>query len=235
MLGPEALSGINAAIADQQAAAEALLRELRQDVRANLMPSSIIRPHSATAVSFVASDSATNRLAFDPFRLQLIRVVDSQGRERFLDVVSPRTDPDELDERHRARRDSLGILMEDLEVPHLSELSPMIPSGDDVRHRPDAVNTSWTGDYLDVVEWAVLYHRIKSADWGSDTLIVRNGLLRSKIFADELFTRLGDLLQREIERHRRDGIQLVLGGDRSALAGPLALSTGHCARGRHAP
>jgi hypothetical protein len=212
MLGPEAIARINTAIADQRAAAAALLQELRKDVRTNLMPSSVIRAHAATAVSFVASDSATNRLVFDPFRLQLIRVVDSQGRERFLDVVSPRTDPDELDERHRQRRDSLGILMEDLEVSHLGKLSPMIPSGDDVRHRPDRVKTSWTRDYLDLVEWGVLYHRIKCSDWPTGTLIVRNGLLRSKIFAEDLFTRLGDLLQREIERHRGNGSQLFLVG-----------------------
>ncbi len=212
MLGPEAFTGISSAIADHRASAEALLQELRDDVRAKLMPSSVIRPHSATAVSFVASDTATNRLAFDPFRLQLIRVVDSQGRERFLDILSPRTDPDELNERHRERGDSMGVLMEDLEVSHLSELSPMIPTGEDVRRRPDEISTSWTRDYLNLVEWAVLYHRIKHSDWAADTLIVRSGLLRSKIFDKDLFVQLGGLFHGEIERHRRNGVQLFLVG-----------------------
>lgn len=185
---------------------------MRHDVRLHLIPTSVIRPHSATTVSFVASDGATNRLAFDPFRLQLIRVVDSQGRERFLDVISPRTDPDDLDQLHRQRGDSLTVLMNDLGVGHLTDLSPMIPSGEDVRSKPDEVNTSWTRDYRDLVEWAVLYHRIKCSDWATDTLIVRNGLLRSKIFNKDLFTRLGSLLRSEIERHRRNGVQLFLVG-----------------------
>jgi hypothetical protein len=212
MLGPDALRAINTAIARQRADAEALMKELREDVRTVLSPSTVIRPHSTTAVSFAASDSATNGLVFDPFRMELIRVVDSQGHEGFLDVISPRTDPDELDEHHRGAGDPMCVLMNDLEVDHLSKLSPMIPSGKEVREEPDRVKSSWTRDYRDLVEWAVLYHRIKSFRWATDTLIVCNGLLRSKIFTKDLFARLGQLIFQEIERHHQNGIKIFLVG-----------------------
>lgn len=212
MFEPRHIEEIRAAIERHTIADRALLQDLREDVRSALHPSLVIRQHSATAVSFAASEGANNRLVFDPFSAQLVRIVDSQGRQLFLDVISPRTDPDKLEERHRQARDSLCVLMEDLQVEHLSELSHMIPAGRKVREKPDEVRSSWTKDYRDVVEWAVLYDRIKNSDWSSDTLLVRNGLLRSKLFRETRFTEMGALMLKEIERHRRNGIRIFLVG-----------------------
>ncbi len=189
-----------------------MLDELRADVRTYLKPSQIIRPHSATAVSFAASDGITNRLTFDPFAVQLVRVVDSQGRQRFLDVISPRTDPDELSERHHRAKDSLHMLMSDLEVERLDQLSPMIPSGREVREAPEAVRTSWPRDYRELAEWAVLYDRIKATDWASDTLIVHKGLLRSKIFSKDLFVQMGERICTAIDAHRRNNVRIFVVG-----------------------
>ena len=55
-------------------------------------------------------------MAFNPFSLQIVRVVDSQGKELFLDVVSPGTDVGELSRKHLAERTALGGLMTDLGV-----------------------------------------------------------------------------------------------------------------------
>jgi hypothetical protein len=209
---PRHIEEIRASIERQTLTGKPLLGELREDVRTALQPSVVIRPHSATAVAFVASEGADNRLVFDPFSMQLVRVMDSQGRQHFLDVVTPRTDPDELVEHHRQAGDSLHVLMEDLKVAHLSELSSMIPSGREVREQPDRVSLRWPRDYRDLVEWAVLYERIRYSDWGSDTLFVRNGLLRSKIFGKERFVEMGALILEAIERHRRNGVKIFLAG-----------------------
>lgn len=212
MFEPSQIEAIRVAIERQTVADRALLQELREDVRTALRPSLVVRPHSATAMAFAASESASNRLVFDPFSMQLVRIVNSQGRQLFLDVISPLSDPDELNKRHRQARDSLFSLMEDLEVEHLSELSPMIPSAKKVREEPERVNSSWTLVYRDLVEWAELYHQIKHADWISDTVIVRNGLLRSKIFAGAEFVRMGRFMREAIEGHRRKGIRIFLVG-----------------------
>ena len=43
--------------------------------------------------------------------------------------------------------------------------------------------------YRELVEWAILFSILKK-DFGTDTLIVCDGLLRSKVFAGDLFARL---------------------------------------------
>jgi hypothetical protein len=212
MFEPGSLDEARAAIARRVHAEKTLLEELRADVRTLLSPSQVIRAHSATAVSFAASEGATNRLIFDPFSVQLVRIVDSQGRQRFLDVISPRTDPDKLSEQHHQAGDSLHVLMTDLGVERLSELSSVIPSGKRVREEPEAVPSSWPRDYRELAEWAVLYHRVKSSDWASDTLIVRNGLLRSKIFSEDRFVQMGERMWEAIESHRRNNLRIFVVG-----------------------
>lgn len=212
MFEPGQLEEICAAIERQTMADKALLGELREDVRSGLRTSLIIRPHSVTAMAFVATDSANNRLVFDPFSMQLVRIVNSQGRQLFLDVISPRSDPEELVERHRLAGDALNTVMEDLGVTHLHELSPMIPTSEDVRKRPDRVNTTWPRDYRNLVEWAELYRQIRYSDWATDTLIVRDGLLRSKIFGKTRFVELGRLIVDAIAEQRRKGTRIFLVG-----------------------
>jgi hypothetical protein len=212
MFEPKQLDSIRKAIERQTKADEILLQGLRDDVLAHLRHSRVLRPHSATTVSLVASDGGNNRLVFDPFSMQLVRVVDSYGGQLFIDVISPTTDPSELLARHREARDPLHVLMEALKVERLSDLSPMIPTSEKIRSEPDRISPSWTLVYRDLAEWAVLFHRVTCSDWGSDTLLVRDGLLRSKIFSGTLFIQMRKLMLEAIERNRSRGIRLFLVG-----------------------
>lgn len=213
MFEPHQLEAIRGAIERQTDADRAVLESLRQDVDQHLKPSIAIRPHSATAVSLVASDGGNNKLVFDPFSMQLVRVVDSHGNQLFLDVVSPTTDPDELLARHKeVADDPLALLMDDLGLASLNKLSPMIPKSETVREAPDDISPSWVLVYRDLCEWAVLYQRITQSIWGSHTLIVRDGLLRSKIFAGTTFVTIRDQIVTAIERHRERNIKLFLVG-----------------------
>ena len=179
------------------------VRELKPEVR-------IVRPRTTTAVSLVASDGGNNALAYDPFLFQVVRVVDSCGKQMCLDVVSPTLDTDALSRRqfgpdHEPITD-LGFLMDRLGVTthHLHDLSPMIPLGQIVRDFPERAGTSWVQVYRDLVEWAVLFRLIVDRSFGTDTLIVRDGLLRSKIFARDLFTKMMVQIEESIERVRRE-------------------------------
>jgi hypothetical protein len=102
--------------------------------------------------------------------------------------------------------------MSDLGVEHLHDLSPMIPTGEKVRQEPDEVSSSWVLVYRDLCEWAVLYQRLTKSTWGSHTLLVRDGLLRSKIFADTKFIAMRDRIAASIEDHRQRNINLYLVG-----------------------
>ncbi|HUN32235.1 MAG TPA: hypothetical protein VMU95_09445 [Trebonia sp.] len=153
-----------------------------------------IKPRTATAVALTAADGGNNSVAFNPFELQVIRVVDSQGKDLFLDVVSPATDVKELSQRHVREGTALGRLMGDLQADGLSDLSSMMTG----RSR------RWVEVYRDLCEWATLYDLITRHDFAADTLIVRDGLLRTTIFTRDTLVRLGERMRQAIDRQQRE-------------------------------
>lgn len=199
MLDSSALNDIRVHIRERLGEDSRILDELRSDIRSLAARQRRIRPRAATAVSLVATDGGNNQLRFDPFLIQLVRVVDSNQRQRCLEVISPSMPINKL---NRLQLDAegnpkgpLGCMMRDLGVRRLEELSPMIQPGRDGAPRsPSAVQV-----YRELMEWAVLYELLKM-DYGSDTLIVFDGNLRSKVFAGELFAKLGKLLEAEVAR-----------------------------------
>lgn len=204
MLDPEGLPRLREVIQRRAQEDRGLLDLLRAEVRPLKTKLARISPRSTTAVSLVASDSGNNKIEFDPFLVQLVRVVDSYGRELCLDAVSPTTDTDVLSDRQfdadGVPRTALGYMMRDLGVKKLYDLSTMIPRPRKDKDDPSAVKTSWVLVYRDLCEWAVLYERICRFEFATDTLIVADGLLRSKLFAKELFIDFRSKVKAAIER-----------------------------------
>ncbi|WP_228049101.1 MULTISPECIES: hypothetical protein [unclassified Nodularia (in: cyanobacteria)] len=151
-----------------------------------------INPRTTTSISLVAADGGNNKVNFDPYLFQLVRVVDSYGRELLLDLTSPTTNIEELSISHLDKdgnhKSALGLMMKELGVETLWELSPMIPKPDEENPNP-----SWVLVYRDLAEWGALYQMLQEGGFNTDTLIVRDGLLRSKIFTQKLFK---DLLEK---------------------------------------
>ncbi len=210
MFDHDTLPAIRKAIRERTGQDRTLLDELRAEVRPLASSVRTIKPRSTTSVSLVASDGGNNKLVFDPFTIQLVRVVDSYGKELFLDVISPTTDTDNLsaDQFEDGQpKTPLGKLMSDLCVKKLSDLSHMIPIAEQAKKEPHKVSPSWVLVYRDLCEWAVLYDRICYHTFAADTLIVRDGLLRSKLFRRELFTafrkRIEDAIKRIKDKDRR--------------------------------
>jgi len=176
-----------------------LLDELRAEIRGLRGAMRPIQPRTTTAISLVGTDGGNNSLQFDPFIVQLIRVVDSSNNEYSLEAITPSTNIDRLSERqfhsNGTPTSPLGELMYTLGLRHLSELSNFIQTNNDG-------NVTWIKSYREIVEWATLFSIIKNKDFGTDTLIVFDGLLRTKHFAKDNFKKLRDELDALIDHHR---------------------------------
>ncbi len=166
-----------------------ILNTLRQEIRPLKSETRRIQPRATTSISLVGTDGGNNQLQFDPFLVQLVRVVDSSSNEYCLEAVSPTTPIDQLNQRHFHLEGSpctpMGEMMASLGVNSIPALSHMVRPKD----RGNPVSPSWVQVYRELVEWAILFAILKK-DFGTDTLIICDGLLRSKVFAKDLFQRL---------------------------------------------
>jgi len=171
------------------AADKRILDELRSEIRGLRSDTRRIQPRSVTAISLVGTDGGNNSIQFDPFMAQLVRVVDSSANEYCLEVVTPSTDTEKLSKAqfdpNGNAQTALGELMSFLEVDRLWNLTPMIQSPS-----KDAPKPSWVQVYRELMEWAILFRLVRKKDFGTDTLIVIDGFLRSKVFQGALFARL---------------------------------------------
>ena len=171
---------------------------LREEIRPLKSATHRIQPRTTTSISLVATDGGNIQLQFDPFLIQLVRVVDSSNNEHCLEIISPTTPIQKLNERQffadGLPRTALGEMMVFLGVKTLPELSHMIRPTDEGK----PVSPTWVKVYRELVEWATLFALLKK-DFGTDTLIVFDGLLRSKVFANDLFPRLLQGMKDRIE------------------------------------
>jgi hypothetical protein len=156
-----------------------------------------IKPRATTSISLVGTDGGNNRIQFDPFLVQLVRVVDSSNNEYCLEAISPTTSVADLSRAqfnsNGAPATALGEMMDFLGVRDLTRLSHMIRRNDD-----DApTSPSWVQVYRELVEWAVLFSILRRKDFGTDTIIVCDGLLRSKVFAGTHFKNLAAESQKQ--------------------------------------
>lgn len=203
MIEPESQQQLATTIRERMAADRALLDQLRAEIRPLRTQIRRIQSRSATAVSLVGTDGGNNRLQFDPFLVQLVRVVDSSNNEYCLEAITPTTSVAALGAQQFTPagqpRTPLGELMAYLGVRELPQLTHMIRSNDGDR----PTSPSWVQVYRELVEWAILFTLVRNKDFGTDTLIVCDGLLRSKVFAKDLFARFRHGLEEGIERQLR--------------------------------
>jgi hypothetical protein len=210
MLEPDTYAKLAEAIKDCVETDRELLDVLRREIAPLKTEVRRIKARRTTAVSLVATDGGNNQLRFDPFLIQMVRVVDSSNNEYCLEAVTPNTPLEVLEARHfRDGRGAtpLGQMMEFLGVRRLQELSPMLrPSSP---NKP--VSPSWVGVYRELMEWAILFS-ILNKDFASDTLLVFDGLLRSKVFAKDLFAKLLEGIKARIQEKQKSRRNLYLVG-----------------------
>lgn len=207
MIDPESQKHLKQEIIERMMADKAVLDTLRAEIRPLRDTVRRIQPRSTTAISLVATDGGNTSLHFDPFLMQIVRVVDSSHNEYCLEAVTPTTSVTELSVRQFDEngnpRTALGEMMTYLGVNRLQALSPMIRGNEDDR----PVSPRWIQAYRELIEWATLFHLLRKKDFGTDTLIIFDGLLRSIVFAEDLFTRylagLSEGIESQWKKNRR--------------------------------
>ena len=201
MIDPKSLEEIKVSVERAIEEDQGILESLRADVRLLKTRTRRIQPRSATAISLVGTDGGNNKIQYDPFLIQLIRVVDSNENEYFVDVITPTTSNEELDTRHfnsdGSAKTALGRMAEYLGLRSVSKLSGVFSKPVELR------STSWVQVYREMVEWAVLLDLVQTKDFGSDTVILFDGFLRSKMFSKGLFGKFREGLEKGIENQFR--------------------------------
>jgi hypothetical protein len=193
-------------------------RQLKNDVKQ-------IRSYSVNAVSFVSADGGDNRLFFNPAIIELVRVVDSRGNQCALDAIAGNSKSSDFDLRANSGSpllvDPLRKLCDDLKLSVLG-LSYLLKSIDEPGKSTGAIRT-----YRDIVEWAVLYDLIKYREWGSDTIIIREGMLRTKSFKLTVFPLIDQQIREACEKHNKEkkiNISIVGVAKQSAVLSNLAVA-----------
>ena len=172
-------------------------REYAKRLKNDIRP---IRPYSVNAVSFVSADGGDNRLYFNPAVIELVRVVDSRGNQCALDAIAGNAKSNSLNARAEEGNpllvEPLRKLCSDLNV-NVTDLSYLLSGLGEPGKSTGAVRT-----YRDIIEWAVLYDLLHK-DWGSDTIIVREGLLRTKSFKRKIFPLIDKQIRNICSIHKK--------------------------------
>lgn len=211
MIEAESHARLKRDIAERIAADRGLLDRLREEIRPLRHTVRRIQPRTTTSISLVGTDGGNNRVRFDPFLIQLIRVVDSSNNEYCLEAITPTTSVAALSARQFDRDGRpctpLGAMMDYLDVRELPDLSQMIRSNEGGGPTSDR----WVQVYRELIELATLFQIVRTKSFGTDTIIVFDGLLRSVVFAKGLFKRYLQGIAEGIARHResRRTIHLV--------------------------
>ena len=219
MIDPESIAALRTELATSIQGDRKVLDELREDVRPLKGQTRKIQPRSTTAISLVGTDGGNNKIEFDPFMVQLVRVVDSSNNEYCLEVVTPTTDRLAVNARHfdaaGAPTTALGQMMTKL-LPEgqrtLWNLTPMILRPPEPGAKIAPISPSWVQVYRELTEWAVLLKLVSELQYGSDTVIVADGNLRSKVFKGDLFIKYRQLLADAIETQRKGKRNIYLAG-----------------------
>src|SRR5205809_905395 len=170
------------------------------------------------AISPVATDGGENRLTFEPFNLEILRVVDSDGRERFQKILPLSGGPGifraAFDQTFPDHVPLLAQFLERLDVGY-DELSYLLNPDRTAGDLRSAVQP-----FRDIVEWAVLLD-IAWNPGQTKALVIRDGLLRSLALRKEILPKLGRSFE---EAYREKGSLLVGVAKRSKVLNYLSLA-----------
>ena len=182
---------------------KSILDEIRAEIGTLKNNTHRIHARTTSSLSIVGTDGGNNSLFFDPLSVHIIRVVDSDNRQYYMDVITPSSSVSELSNRVKQggeHYDALKDLMNYFKVDKITDITPMIKEP----HKGESQNDSWIQVYREIVEWATLFSLVRKGSVSSDTLFIFDGFLRSKIFRGDLFKKIKEGIEEGIERQRKE-------------------------------
>jgi len=187
---PQAYAHLRQEIVERIVTDRALLDRLRSEIRPLKSQVRRIQTRTTTSISLVATDGGNNSVQFDPSLVQIVRIVDSSNNEYCLEAITPTTSVSNLSAKQFHADSSpctaLGEMMWYLGVSRLQDVSPYIRSNE---------------------------KGLVKSNFGTDTLIIYDGLLRSTIFSGDLFQKylqgISDSIELQQQKNHR---QIYLAG-----------------------
>ena len=196
MLDPEVSEELKNAIRTAVSNDKAELDILRKRIAPLRQRVQRIQPRRSAAISLVGTDGGNNRVAFNPFAIDLVRVVDSSDKQYCLEALTPSLTVEDLDRRHFDSEGHpttpLGRMLKAFDLTSIRGVSSVIAS------QPANRSPIWTQIYRELTEWAVLLDLVREQNFASDTVILFDGFLRSKKFDHGLFGKLQSLIDQAI-------------------------------------
>jgi len=177
-----------------------LIEALRKAVRKLQVKKLGERP--CRTIAPVATDAGENRLSFEPLNIEIIRVVDSNGTDLVQSVI-PLSAEDSIFESYVDNIPVLKKLLQMLGGISFNELSFLVGnSSKDSEKHSDL--RGQVRAFRDIVEWAVVLD-LASRDWPTDVLLLRDGLLRTKIFKRKTFPLLDEAFKNIFSSQSKSG------------------------------
>ncbi len=209
-----------------------LLEDLRSEVRKLKVEKLGSRP--CRSIAPVATDGGENRITFEPLNFEMIRVVDSNGQNRIETVIPLSLENStfskyaesilEVQKLISAVSSSAGRALDFDDLSYLVTTPQKERQNLEEKLLPDIKGR--VRAFRDILEWAVLYE-MACKDWPVDVLLLRDGLLRSKIFKLDIFPYI-DAIFKDIYLSRKsksDNHTYILGvAKSSAVLSKLALA-----------
>lgn len=193
-----------------------LLLELRGQVRS--LKVQALGYRQCSAIAPVATDGGENRLTFDPINIEIIRVVDSDGKERLQKILPLSGGADPI-------RNSFSD-KSSYRVPVLVEFLTRL--GIEYDELSDTLDGSIRGgdlhaivrNFREIAEWAVLLE-IAWNPGKTKVLVIRDGLLRTKALNRKVIPKLRKSFEEAYVEH---GSLLVGVAKRSKVLNYLSLA-----------
>jgi hypothetical protein len=145
------------------------------------------------AIAMVATDGGENCLSLAPMQLQVIRVADSLGTVYFEEFIAQSLEPQEILRFFFKSEERLQRFIACLDL----EWEELLP-------RTDLQRSNLLSMMRELMEWAAL---LKLASQPGAKLLIRDGLLRSILLSERVFSRL----RRQFERLTRKHGHLLVG------------------------